>query len=51
MADDMTPSGMAADLDATERTMLWLYDQSRHRAESEPNWAFTQGQVAQAVAE
>ena len=51
MTDDLTPNEMVGDLDAAERQMTWLYDQYRARAEAEPNWAFTQGNVAQAVAE
>ncbi|MBK1671535.1 hypothetical protein CKO28_26405 [Rhodovibrio sodomensis] len=47
----MTPAALVADLDAAERQMLWLYDQCRHRAESDPNWQFTQGNLAEAVAE
>lgn len=49
--EDWTPPELMADLDATERVMTWLYDQARHRAETEPEWTFTQGNIAQAIAE
>lgn len=37
------------EFDAFERTLHWLYDQCRHRAETEASWQFTAGLVAQAI--
>ena len=42
---------MDRDFAAFGRTLEWLYDQARHRGETEPNWYFTGGILADAIGE